>query len=98
MGMQLVHLDPKSVADAVDAAISDALGGPFINDVATNVPDSAETIDTSGVVTPANAAYTQADQTALADVVIALGANLVAVQNTLNGVIDALVAAGIMAS
>lgn len=93
-----MHMDGVSVAAAIDARVAAALAGPLIAAEADNVPDSAETIDTSGAVTPANVAYTQADQTALADTVIALGASLDALQDTVNAILAALEAAGIMAA
>lgn len=82
MGMRIPHLDGKSIADAVDEAITDA--------TESVVPHQAHAV-TTGVVNPANVAYTQADQTALA-------ADFQALVASYNLLLDHLVAAGIMAA
>lgn len=97
-----MHLDGASIARAIDKAVTEGITGAeagAVQDaidaavaaavaalVADNVPDA----DTSDVVSPADVAYTQADQTALADTVVALG-------DTVNALIAAMVAAGLMA-
>lgn len=83
MATRPMHLDGKSIADAIDAAVAAADTGR----TAANVAHAADT----GVVHPANVAYTQADQTALAAAVQDLTTKL-------NAVIDALVAADLMAA
>lgn len=77
-----MHLDGATVAKVIDAAVA---AGPGGSGAAAHVTNAAAT----GVINPANAAYTLADQTALA----------VAVQgNTakINAIIASLVAAGLM--
>lgn len=92
-----MHLDGKSIADEINGAITDALGGPFINDVAAHVADSTANAVTTGVITPANAAYTLADQTALADAVLSIDAQIDALRTTVNAILAALQDAGLMA-
>lgn len=83
MGMRQVHLDAKSIADAVDEAIVAAGTAAKAAHVAHAV--------TTGTTTPANAAYTLADQTALANAVLSLASKL-------NALLDALQASGLMAA
>jgi len=79
-----MHLDGATVAKAIDTAVAAGPSGTGTG-AATHVANAAAT----GVTNPANAAYTLADQTALA----------AAVQNNttkINAIIAALIAAGLM--
>lgn len=80
--MRRPHLDADSIAEAVEEFVTGADG--------VQIPHQAHAV-TTGVANPANASYTQADQTALAADFVAL----VASHNTL---LDNLIAAGLMAS
>lgn len=77
--MRRPHLDSESIAEAVEGFVEGR--------TATHVANAS----TAGVVHPANASYTQADQTALANAVVSLGTQL-------NAALAALQAAGLMAS
>lgn len=79
-----MHIDGVSIARAIDAAVE---GGP--TGAGTGAAANVAHVVATAVVTPANVAYTQADQTALANVVIDT-------RTKLNAVIDALISAGLM--
>jgi hypothetical protein len=78
--MRRPHLDSDSIAEAVEDFVAES----------KVVPHQAHAV-TTGVVNPANVAYTQADQTALA-------ADFIALVTSYNLLLDHLIAAGVMAS
>lgn len=80
--MRRPHLDADSIAEAVEDFVT-------AGQTARTAAHVAHAVNT-GVVTPANVAYTQADQTALANAVNSLTAQL-------NAALDALHTAGLMA-
>lgn len=75
-------MDPSTVADVIDEAVAGATSGVIAH--------QAHAV-TTGVANPANVAYTQADQTALA-------ADFVALVTSYNLLLDHLISAGIMAA
>lgn len=79
MATKPMHLDGVSIAAAIDAAAGDI-----------EAAHVAAAVDT-GVVHPANSAYTQADQTALAAAVQSLTAQF-------NALLTSLQNAGVLAS
>lgn len=78
-----MHTSGKEIADEIDRVAASI-------DFTGDVPHHAH-VATTGVVDPANVAYTQADQTALAHQFLALVADH-------NLLIDQLITAGIMAA
>lgn len=91
MATNPMHVDGKSIADAIDAAVAAAaaLAAPATTSVAGVVKEAAAVTApvTTGVQNPANVAYTQADQTALA-------AALLSVVSKHNALVASLVASG----